>query len=137
MDTGNTNILIELSLPASPAQLIRALTDEQEVSIWSGAEAVVDAKPGGKFEWFDTWATGTIISLSDRSLELDWKCSEWSEEQNSSVTITLKPGNGETWLKMQQEGFPDAEESQRFLNFWREEVWTPLEDYLMVRYHRN
>lgn len=129
-------IQIELSLPGSVAQVMQALTKEQELRAWSGEDAVVEWKAGGRCEWFGGWASGTLPAVSETEFEWNWKCGDWEEGRSAPLHITLKAGAGETLLRMQQTGLQTEEECERLRRFWMEEVWTPLEDYLMVRYHR-
>ncbi|HKW92245.1 MAG TPA: SRPBCC domain-containing protein, partial [Methylomirabilota bacterium] len=45
----------EVMVPAPPAEVWPALIDSDEVSAWFGAEAEIDARPGGRgvFRWSD------------------------------------------------------------------------------------
>lgn len=129
-------IQIELSLPGSVAQVMQVLTKEQELRAWSGEDAVVELQPGGRCEWFGGWASGTLVRVSEAELEWNWSCGDWQGERSSVVHIALQSGTGETLLRMRQRGLQTEEECERLRGFWMEEVWTPLEDYLMVRHHR-
>jgi activator of HSP90 ATPase len=137
MTASAKEIQMEWSLPASVPQVMQALTDEQMIRVWTGEQATMNKEPDTTFAWFDGWVFGTIVESSPEQLKLQWQCAEWSEERTSLVQVTLAEGKEETKMKLLHSGLDGGEECERFRNFWNDEVGTPLEDYLMIRFHRN
>ncbi len=53
----------EITIPAAPAEVWPAVTHSDEISAWFGAEAEIDARPGGRgtFRWPDGTARHVVV----------------------------------------------------------------------------
>jgi uncharacterized protein YndB with AHSA1/START domain len=52
-----------IKISAKPIKVYNALMDEKKHSQFTGAPATIESKVGGKFEVWDSYATGEIIEL--------------------------------------------------------------------------
>ncbi|MGC4058949.1 MAG: SRPBCC domain-containing protein [Chitinophagaceae bacterium] len=134
----NHHIHIEIALPALPKQVMHMLTQHKEVALWTGENCVFEAREGGNIEMFDGWMSGKVLRLSESELHYTWRTNEWdSSVADSEVKMVLKKDGDHTHLVLDQTGLPDENERDSQHSFWIELFFTPLEDYLMVRFHRD
>ena len=132
------NLKIEILLPATPEQVMQMLTDQKRIAIWSGEEAVFEAKEGGKVSLFGGWMNGEVKKISAEELSYTWKTSEWTEETEASlVHIKLKVEGEQTLLVLNHTNLPNEEEVKAHDSGWHDFFFTPLEDYLMIKYNAD
>jgi len=66
----------EVMVPVPPGEVWPALTDSEEVSAWFGAEAQIDARPGGRgvFRWPDGTERPVLVEEvePERRLAFRW-----------------------------------------------------------------
>lgn len=130
------NLKIEILLPATPAQVMQMITDQKQIEIWSGEDAVFEAKEAGAFSMFGGWAKGAIQKLTADELSFTWKTSEWPDEvEDSVVNIKLKADGEQTLVILNHKNLPDEDEVKSHKTGWNDFYFTPLEDYLMIRYN--
>jgi glutathione S-transferase len=127
------DLSLEFFLSAAPEKVMRLLTDAKLIRRWSGGEAVVENKEGGRFEMFDGWATGTVLKAGKHELSYTWKTTEWPEgAKPGEVHFLLKAENGGTKVTVRHTGFPDEEEMKSHHSGWTDYFFDPLEDYIMI-----
>lgn len=130
------NLRIEILLPATPAQVMQMLTEQKQIEIWSGEEAVLEAKEGGTFSMFGGWANGIIKTITPEELSYSWKTAEWPESAvDSLVRFTLKAEGEQTMVQLNHTNLPDEDQLKSHKAAWNDFFFTPLEDYLMVRFN--
>lgn len=130
------NINIEKLLPATTAQVMQMITDEKQIGIWSGEEAVFEPKVGGQISLFAGWVKGCVQLISENELKYTWRTSAWDETTADSIVyISLKTQGEQTKLYLQHSLLPDEDETKSQLHEWEDFFFVPLEDYLMVRYN--
>jgi uncharacterized protein YndB with AHSA1/START domain len=78
----------EITIPATPAEVWPALTQSDEVSVWFGADVVLDVRPGGRGV---RWSDGTVRHAVVEEVEPEHRLSfRWLEAIPSTrVEITL------------------------------------------------
>jgi len=113
----------EISLPARPEEVWRAITDAGSVTAWYAPEARIDARAGG--EYFVSWGPGldgpgTIeVFEPNRHLRIVSELKETvsCEEPGSAaktepvamaIDIYLEPAGGGTSLRLVHSGFPTS-----------------------------
>lgn len=95
-------------IAATPSRVFKALTDPEEISAWSGAEAKMDATPGGVFSIWEGSIYGTNLEVEqDRKLVQTWREDSW--DADSRVTFTLIAAGNGTRVDLLHEDIPDAE----------------------------
>jgi len=66
---------------------------------FTGGEAKISRKVGGKFTAFDGYSEGVNIELvADKKIVQTWRASDWPDGQYSQVTFSLKEVAGGTRL---------------------------------------
>jgi uncharacterized protein YndB with AHSA1/START domain len=127
------DLTLEFILPTKPERVMELLTDAKLIRKWSGSEAVIENKVGGRFEMFDGWATGEVLKTGEDELAYTWKTTEWPEEAKpSEVHYLLKEDEAGTKVILHHTGFPDEEEMKSHKTGWTDFFFEPMEDYIMV-----
>lgn len=122
-------------LPASAKNVLRILTNEQQIEIWSGEPAKFDPKEQGNFSMLDGWIFGVVEQINERNLLLSWRSKEWEDgQEQAQVVITLTPVQEHTQMDLAFAIKGDEEEIRRQSSFWIENVIIPFEDYVMIKY---
>lgn len=130
------NLNIEILLPATPAQVMQMLTEQKQIEIWSGEEVIFEAKEGGKVNLFGGWMSGEVKGISADELSYTWRTAEWPEEtEDSLVHFKLKESGEQTLLVLNHRNLPNEDEEKSHKTGWQDFFFTPLEDYLMIRYN--
>ena len=89
----------EVTVPAAPAEVWRAVTHSDEISAWFGADAEVDVRPGGRgvFRWPDGTERHVVVEEVEPGRRL---CFRWLPFQRTAVgeIVTLPPTRVEVTL---------------------------------------
>ncbi len=65
----------EITVPATPDEVWPAVTHSDEISAWFGAEAEIDARPGGRgiFRWPDGTARHVVVEEVEPARRLSFR----------------------------------------------------------------
>ena len=112
---------------------MQLLTDPKLIRKWSGSEAILENKVGGKFEMFDGWVTGKVLKTSERELAYTWKTSEMPEDAKpTEVHYLLKEDEAGTKVILRHTGFPNEDEMKSHKSGWTDFFFDPMEDYILI-----
>ncbi len=128
------DINLEIRVSGKPARVMELLTDATLIRKWSGSDAVVENRVGGKFEMFDGWVTGEVTVTNEKELAYTWKTTDWDEDaQPSLVHYLLKGDNqGGTVIKITHTGLPNEKERDEHKTGWNDFFFDPMEDYMLI-----
>lgn len=106
----------EITLPATPAEVWRALTDASYVQAWYVPEARIDARIGG--EYFVSWGAGMEATATIEVLEPGRHLRVVSERKTAgnaepvciAIDYFLEAQGGETRLRLVHSGFLTSSE---------------------------
>ncbi len=94
---------IEVSefFPAEPHEVYTAWLDSEAHSVFTGAQASVDARVGGQHTAWDGYIAGQFLALEpDRKIVQSWRTTEFPDDApNSKVEIELVPEDDGTRLQ--------------------------------------
>lgn len=122
---------MEFIMPGTPKQLMEMLTDTALIRKWSGGEAVLEKKEGGKFEMFDGWVNGTVLKATENELAYTWKTTGWDEEtEPSEVHYVLSNDKEGTKVVLHHRNLPTVEEAEEHRQGWDDHFFGPLEEYM-------
>lgn len=125
------NLQLEFHLPATPERVIDMLLDEQQLRRWTGEEAVIDRKQGGKISLLEGWITGEIKNLGDTELVCAWRTQEWSSEMaDSEVKYKLVKDTEGTKIFLEHNNLPTQEEMDKHAEYWEDQFFGLMEEYL-------
>lgn len=126
------DLTLEFYLPVLPDKAMRLLTDKELIKAWSGGDAEIENRPGGKFKMFDGWVSGEILKSEANELAYTWKTSEWGEDAKASeVHYKLIDENGATKIELKHAGFSNDEEMNSHASGWSEHFFVPMENYIL------
>ncbi|HLU17764.1 MAG TPA: SRPBCC domain-containing protein [Edaphocola sp.] len=116
------------SIPAPPEDVYNALTHEPTVMLWTGAEAVVDARPDGELSLWEDSIVGRFISLDpDKKIIVqEWYFGE--QQEQSIVTIKLHADKKGTSLELRHTNIPD-EAYEDMVAGWQDPFMASLIDF--------
>lgn len=127
------DLSLETTLSGTPKRVMELLTDPALIRKWSGGEAVMEKKEGGRFEMFDGWVSGMVLKCTDSELSFSWKTTDWNDDAaTSEVQITLAADEAGTRVNLTQTGLPDASERDSHKTGWMDFFFDPLEDYILI-----
>lgn len=97
MDT--KNIKQSVTFRSSPHDIYEALMDSKKHAQFTGDEAKISRKVGGKFTAFGGYSEGINVELvPDKKIVQTWRASDWPEGHHSKVTFSLKEVENGTLL---------------------------------------
>ena len=127
------DLSLEFILSGKPARVMQLLTDTVLIRKWSGGEAVMENKVGGRFEMFDGWVTGTVLKTGKNELAYTWKTSYWPEEaKETEVHYLLKEDEAGTKVILHHTGFEDENEMKSHKSGWTDFFFDPMEDFILI-----
>jgi len=118
-----------VKLQASPHAVYEALMDSKKHYEFTGAEAKISPKKGGKFSAFDDWASGANKELvPDKKIVQTWRGAGWPKGHYSVVTFELKQVGKGTQLDFTQTDIPE-ELYDDIAQGWVDWYWDKLKMY--------
>ncbi|WP_129021352.1 MULTISPECIES: SRPBCC domain-containing protein [Edaphocola] len=93
-------------IPASPEEVYLALTREETVALWTGAETEMNAVVDGEFSMWDGAIVGRFLELEPgKKIVQEWYFGE--QEEASIATIKLHEDKKGTSLELRHTNIPD------------------------------
>ena len=126
-----TKIIRQLvTFKASPHDVYEMLMDSKKHAAFTGDDAEIDRKVGGRFSVWGGYIDGTNLELvPDRKIVQSWRGSDWPEGHYSQVVFDLKEKDGVTTLNFEQTGVPE-EFYEDIAQGWHDYYWQPMQDML-------
>lgn len=127
------DLSLEFTLSGKPARVMQLLTDPVLIRKWSGEEAILENKVGGRFEMFDGWVKGEVQKTGENELIYTWKPADWAEETSpSEVHYVLKADEAGTKVIIKHTGFPNDKERDSHKSGWADFFFDPMEDFILI-----
>jgi activator of HSP90 ATPase len=124
------NLRQTVTIGASPHAVYTTLVNPKEHAKFSGAEARLDPRPGGRFSHYDGSLVGVVVHLQkDRRIVLAWRSTGWPDGHYSIADFRLSPVGKGTRLEFCQYGIPSSDFAD-IADGWRQYYWAPLKTYL-------
>ncbi|PTS99482.1 ATPase [Pedobacter sp. HMWF019] len=115
------------SFPAPPEEVYLALTKEQSIQLWTGAEVEFTEEPGTEFSFWDGDIVGKNIEFDPgKKIVQQWYFGE--DNEPSIVTIKLHPDKKGTSLEFVQTNIPE-EDYDDFTGGLSEHYFGGLQDF--------
>lgn len=117
---------------ATPDEVYDLIMDERKHAAFTGAEAKIENKVGGKFIAWDSYIQGENLELEEgQKIVQKWRAEEdgWPDDIFSEVTFIFKEKDDGCELTLTQTGVPD-EAYKNIEQGWIDYYWKPMEDYL-------
>ncbi|MCI4318582.1 MAG: SRPBCC domain-containing protein [Thermoplasmata archaeon] len=119
-------------LPGTPKQVYDALMTTRGHKAFTGADARISTKVGGKFMAWDGYIHGANLELvPGKRIVQSWVPTDetWPEGHESKVRFDLIPTPKGTRVTFTHSDVP-KEHVGHLASGWRESYWTPLRAYL-------
>ena len=127
------DLALEFILSAKPKRVMELLTDPMLIRKWSGEEAILENKAGGRFEMFDGWVSGEVTKTGSNELAYTWKAANWPEgTQPSEVHYLLKEDEAGTKVIIKHTNLPNADEMNSHKTGWTDFFFDPMEDFILI-----
>jgi uncharacterized protein YndB with AHSA1/START domain len=105
------SVEVSTMLPASPRQVYDAWLNGDDHSAFTGGEAIVDPKLGGKFTAWDGYIEGTNLELEPhKRIVQAWRTTDFPEgASDSRLEVLLTEAGGGTLLTLVHTDIPDGQ----------------------------
>jgi activator of HSP90 ATPase len=111
---------------ASPHDVYEALVDSKKHALFTGGEAKISRKVGGKFTAYDDYIEGINLELiPDARIVQSWRASDWPEGHYSQATFVITKTDGGCKLLFSQTGVPE-EQYEAIKQGWVDFYWAPM-----------
>ncbi|MBK0404189.1 SRPBCC domain-containing protein [Adhaeribacter sp. BT258] len=111
-------------IPAEPEEVYSALTNPNELEIWTGDPAEMSTEPGSEFSLWDGSIAGKNLEFeAGKKIVQEWYFGE--QEEPSIVTIKLHPHKYGTSAELRHTNIPD-EAFQDISEGWDESYFGAL-----------
>lgn len=118
---------------ATPHQVYEALMDSRQHSAFTGDEAKISRKVGGKISAGSGYISGSNLELvPDEKIVQAWHASDWPDGHMSKATFALAAVPAGTRLTFTHSGVPD-EHYEEIKQGWIDFYWSPLREYLETK----
>jgi activator of HSP90 ATPase len=112
---------------ATPEEVFSAVINPFTIELWSGYPAQMEGREGTEFSIFD----GDIVGRNLKVIENKQLIQEWyfgDRQEESIVTIDLKPHQLGTKVTLEQTNVPD-EELEDFQEGWTVYYWGAIKNF--------
>jgi activator of HSP90 ATPase len=114
------------SHPRDPAGCLRRLDDEQPARRNDRGRAEIDPRPGGAFQAWDGYITGTTLELEPgRRIVQSWRTSDFApDDPDSRIEVLLEPAAEGTLFTLHHTNIPDGQSG--YEEGWRDNYFDPM-----------
>jgi len=114
-------------IPATPADIYRALTNPLTIRLWTGDPAEMSTEPGSEFSLWDGSIIGKNIAFEDDcKIVQQWYFGDQPED--SIVTILLHAHKQGTSVELTHTNIPDSEYND-MIEGWDESYFGSLREF--------
>jgi activator of HSP90 ATPase len=119
-----------VTIKASPHAVYETLMDAKKHAQFTGGEAKISRKVGGRFSISGGEIEGQNLELvPDQKIVQSWRYSDWQEGVYSKATFSLEAMGEKTKLTFTQIGVPD-EHYDEIKQGWIDYYWNPMKEML-------
>ena len=124
------NITVHEVFPTDKKTLYEAWMNSQEHTLFTGGEASIDPKVGGKYMAWDEYIEGKTLELHPfNRIVQTWRSTEFEEEDvDSLIELTLEEVESGTRLTIYHTNIPEGQ-GERYVNGWHEHYFEPMQAY--------
>jgi len=120
----------EVTFPASPAKVYRALIESAQHAAFTGSPAEIGADEGASFSAHGGKVVGRTLELGpDTRIVQAWRISDWPAGLYTIARFELLAEGEKTKLVFDHDGVPEAM-APHLEAGWHRMYWEPLRKYL-------
>lgn len=123
-------IKVSTTLFTSPQKLYKAWLDSKKHSEFTGGEAKIEPKLGGKVSAWDGYIKGKIIELEpNKKIAQTWRSSDFSSsDEDSILEIIFEKVEKGTKIILLHQNIPDGQ-GAGYKKGWKDFYFTPMKKY--------
>ena len=123
-------IKVSSTIPTSPKKLYNAWLSSKEHSNFTGGEAKINPKIGGKMSAWDGYTTGKFVEFAvNNKIVQTWRSSDFPEASKDSIlTITFEKVEKGTKITLLHTNIPDGQ-GNSYTKGWKDFYFTPMKKY--------
>jgi len=123
-------ISVSAVLPVKRATLYNAWLDSKEHTAFTGAQARVDPKVGGKFSAWDGYITGkTLLLKRGQKIVQSWRTTDFPEgSPDSRLVILFDVTPTGTRIVLEHTDIPDGQ-GKSYRAGWKDYYFMPMKQY--------
>jgi activator of HSP90 ATPase len=121
-----------VTFTGKPEEVYQLIMDQKKHSSFTGREAIISKKVGGKISIFDGYCHGYNIELIEgKKIVQAWHFAEdgWPDDHFSVCTFLFEKVGNKTKLTFKQSGVPENN-FESLKSGWKQYYWEPMEAYL-------
>ncbi len=124
------SIKVSAKLAAGPDKVYRAWLDSDRHSAFTGGEATVDPRVGGKFTAWDGYIKGTTVVLEpSKRIVQKWRTTEFPEgSPDSNLEVLLEEAEGGSRITLTHTDIPDGQ-GREYKKGWQDYYFKPMKKY--------
>jgi uncharacterized protein YndB with AHSA1/START domain len=117
-------------LPADPQSVYQAWLDGEQHAAFTGGDAEVDGRVGGRFNVWEGYIEGITLELEPgRRIVQAWRTTEFPPGCPDSVLeVLLAKTRGGTRITLRHSRIPDGQGAE-YRQGWKEHYFTPMKRY--------
>ena len=129
-----TNFRISIVLPVDKERLFRAWLSSKEHSAFTGGEAKVTSRVGGKFTAWDGYIQGRTVELEPcHRIIQAWRTTDFPDDAPDSILeITIEELQQGSKLTLIHKNLPEAQ-VQEYKQGWKDHYFSPMKDYFLKK----
>lgn len=129
-DLMTDSIKLSVTLPATPKEIYNAWLDSEKHSAFTGSNATIERKVGGKFSASDGYIYGENLLLHmNKRIYQSWRTTDFPEgSEDSRVEITLTAVEKGTKLSIVQTEIPEGD-GKKYRKGWKDHYFAPMKKY--------
>jgi uncharacterized protein YndB with AHSA1/START domain len=124
------SLTMETVILASPERVYAAWVDGSEHSEFTGGEAIIDAREGGRHTAWSGYIEGRFVALDPgKRLVMTWRTTEFDEsDPDSQLEVHFHGDGGGTRLEIVHTSLPVGG-AHKYETGWREFYFVPMRKY--------
>ena len=125
------SFVVTAVFPAKSSVLYRAFLDDKIHSDFTGSEAHIEDRGGGKFSAWDGYITGEIVCLEEnRRITQKWRTTDFADtDEDSILDIEFAESGNETVLTLRHSNLPEGTKEE-YRQGWEDYYIAPLKEFL-------
>ena len=126
------SITVSAHFNTSAQKIYQAWLNSREHSGFTGSEAVISARKGGKFTAWDGYISGKNLELTPfKSIVQAWRTTDFHEnDPDSLVEILFEEKNGKTTVTIRHSNIPEGQ-GKGYKKGWIDFYFSPMREYFL------
>lgn len=124
------SLKVSTTLPVSPEKVYKAWLSSKEHSAFTGGEAKIANKVGGKFTAWDGYITGKTLELKPyKKIVQSWRTSEFAKsDADSKLEVVLEKIKAGTKITLIHTQIPKGGKAE-YKEGWQDYYFKPMKEY--------